>query len=111
MLKQVSQTHRAHVVVGVDAAEDMKLRVSLIRIVDSMRIGDRQDLVCEWFSMTGRSREDARKNCVESIAFFIRCRPELRDPIMGALDTQTALDVAGSRWNRRHEETQDKDRT
>lgn len=110
MLKQLSKTHRAHVLVAVDAADDMKLRVSLIRIVENMRITDKKDLVCEWFSMTGKSREDARRNCVESIAFFIRCRPELRDPIMGALDTQTALDVAGSRWSQPSEK-EEKDRS
>jgi hypothetical protein len=88
--------HRARVLVAVEASDELKLCVKLIRIVE-VEVHEQEgpdDLVFEWFSMTGNSREDARRNCVESIEFYLFCRPELRDAILEALDTTTAEEVA-----------------
>ena len=88
---------RARVLVAVDASNDFKLCVKFIRIVESDgRETEPDDLVFEWFSMRGNTRDDARRNCVESIALYIRSRPELREAILGALDAVCALEVAGA---------------
>jgi hypothetical protein len=83
--------HRARVVVAIEATEDLKLCVKYIRIVDGDITLD--ELLFEWFNMTGFTSEGARRNCIDSIAFFLRCRPPLRDAIMGALDAPSAREV------------------
>lgn len=88
---------RARVLVAVEASNELKLCVKFIRILESDgRETEPDDLVLEWFSMRGNTREDARRNCVESIALYIRSRPELREAILGALDAACALEVAGA---------------
>lgn len=86
---------RARVLVAVEAQPDFKLCVKFIRIVDDAAF-EPDALVFEWFDMAGHTREDARRNCIESIAMYLRCRPELRDPVLGALDAMCALEVAGA---------------
>lgn len=86
---------RARVLVAVEAQADFKLCVKYIRIVDDTAF-EPDVLVFEWFNMVGHTREDAHRNCVESIAMYLRCRPDLRDPILGALDGTCALEVAGA---------------
>lgn len=86
---------RARVLVAVEAQPDFKLCVKFIRIVDDAAF-EPDALVFEWFNMAGNTREDARRNCIESIAMYLRSRPELRDPVLGALDAMCALEVAGA---------------
>ena len=83
---------RARVLVSVEATAELKLCVSTIQIVEGDRF-EADGLVFEWFTMLGYTPEAARQNCVESIGFYIRCRPELRDVILGALDPTCAIDV------------------
>ena len=85
----------ARVLVAVEAQTDFKLCVKAIRIVDDTAF-EPDALVFEWFAMPGRTREDARRNCIESIARYLQSRPNMRDPILGALDTMCALEVAGA---------------
>lgn len=86
-------TYRARVLVAVEAQPDFKLCVKFIRIVDD---GDFEPdaLVFEWFDATGGTREEARRKCIESIANYVRRRPDLRESILGALDAPSALEVA-----------------
>jgi hypothetical protein len=86
---------KARVLVAVEAQPDLKLCVKFIRIVDDENF-EPDTLVFEWFNMVGNSREDARRNCVASIAYYVRCRPDLRESILGALDETCALEVAGA---------------
>jgi hypothetical protein len=86
---------RARVLVAVEAQADLKLCVKFIRIVDDEAF-EPDALVFEWFTMVGHTREDARRNCIESIAYYVRCRPNMREPILGALDAKCALEVAAA---------------
>lgn len=86
---------KARVLVAVEAQPDLKLCVKFIRIVDDNSF-EPDVLVFEWFTMIGQTREDARRKCVEAIAYYVRCRPDLRDSILGALDATCALEVAGA---------------
>lgn len=84
---------KARVLVAVEAQSDFKLCVKFIRIVDDTDF-DPDALVFEWFKMSGHTIEDARRNCINSIAIYLRSRPSLRDPVLGALDEKSALEVA-----------------
>ena len=81
----------ASVIVGVESNDELKLNVKLIHIVD----GDAQvgDLVFKWFVQTGNTIEEARANCLESIEFYLRCRPGLRDSILKSLEPEVERDV------------------
>lgn len=83
---------RARVLVDIEATDDLKLIMRRIRVVDDDITLD--DATFEWFNQIGHSPQDARRNCVEAIAFFARCRPELRASIVQALDVSCANDVA-----------------
>jgi hypothetical protein len=82
---------RARVLVSIESTDELKLVVKLIRVVDEDVTVD--DLMFEWFNMVGFTKEDARRNCIESIAFFLLCRPELYQAIIGALDDSCANEV------------------
>lgn len=86
---------KARVLVAVEAQPDFKLCVKYIRIVDDGDF-DPDALVFEWFRMAGHTREDARLNCVASIAIYLRSRPGLRGPVLGALDSKSALEVVAA---------------
>lgn len=86
---------RVRVLVAVEAQSDFKLCVKFIRIVDDSNFGP-DALVFEWFTEVGSTSEVARRKCVESIANYVRCRPDLRESILGALDAMSALEVAGA---------------
>jgi hypothetical protein len=81
----------ASVIVGVESTDELKLNVKLIHIVD----GDAEmgDLVFKWFVQSGNTIEEARENCLGSIAFYARCRPDLRDAILKALEPEAAREV------------------
>lgn len=81
----------ASVIVGVEATDELKLNVKLIHVVDgSPEIGD---LVFRWFVQSGNTIEEARENCLGSIAFYARCRPDLRDSILRALEPEARRSV------------------
>lgn len=77
---------RVTVVVGVESTDDLKLHVKLIHVVDGEpEIGD---FVFKWFAMAGNTIEEARENALGSMAFYLRCRVDLRDPILKALEPE-----------------------
>jgi hypothetical protein len=81
----------ASVIIGVEAVAFDKLQVKLIHIVDgNPELGE---LVFKWFSQSGNTYEEARENCLASIAFYARCRPDLRDAILKALEPEATRDV------------------
>lgn len=88
-------TVRARVLVAVESGADLRLTVKYIRIVndDNFEPGT---LVFEWFNAIGHTSEAARRSCVESIAKYLRKRPDLHEQIMSALDLMTGLEVMGA---------------
>lgn len=82
---------RASVVIAVESDDDMKLTIKLIQIVVGPPNWD--DFVFEWFRETGHTEEDARANCIDSIAFYLRCRSQFREQILNALDPESAREV------------------
>lgn len=81
------------VTVGVSDADSFALNVKHIQIMPYPAAMLANDLVFEWFTMIGNSEGDARRNCIDSIAFYARCRPGMRDAILGALDRSCAAEV------------------
>jgi len=81
---------RAYVVVTIESDGDLKLSVKHISVVDYPAALMASDLVFEWFSMIGTTIEAARQNCLDSIAFYARCRPGMKDAIVAALDPSCA---------------------
>lgn len=94
----------ASVIVGVESTDELKLHVKLIHVVD----GDAEmgDLVFKWFVQSGNTIEEARSNCYGSIAFYMRCRPDLRDSILKALEPEAAREVC-DRLGIPHEEKEE----
>lgn len=86
---------RAHVYVKLEPSAELKLCVQHIYLSEAPRLRDDVfSLVFEWFTMVGNSDAEARQNCIDSIAFYMRCRPDLRDAISKALDPSCQADVA-----------------
>lgn len=82
---------QATVIVGVESTDELKLNVKMIHIVDGEpKVGD---LVFRWFVQSGNTPEEARANCLDSIAFYVRCRPDLRRSILKALEPEAARSV------------------
>ncbi len=81
---------RAYVVVTIESDSDLKLSVKHISVVDYPAALMASDLVFEWFSMIGSNSEAARQNCLDSIAFYARCRPGMKDAIIAALEPSCA---------------------
>lgn len=83
------------VMIGIEANDELKLNVKLIQLVDGEPgIGEYSQFVFRWFTMHGNTQEGARENCLESLAFYLRCSdPGLRDSVLNALEPAAARDV------------------
>jgi hypothetical protein len=81
----------ATVIVSVESNDDLKLSVKRIHVIDGDPYAG--DLVFKWFAQWGNTIEEARENCLGCIAFYSRCRPDLRDAILNALEPEAARGV------------------
>lgn len=90
-------TVRAHVIMRLEP-EGRELKIQSIGVFSEPSIqGPPEEILVEWFRMTGPRYEDAYRNCVESIAVQLNnverlvvpvlraCSPTLRDEVKAAL--------------------------
>lgn len=76
---------RAYIMVTMEVGT-LEMRVKLISVHgERVRENNLSDVIFEWFHMTGYSFVDARENAVQSIAFFVKCRPHMTAAIIPKL--------------------------
>lgn len=80
--------------VAIAADGDLSLKVKSI-VIFSERVSatDLSELFFEWFSVTGWNYAKAHENAVGAIAFYVKCRPVMRDAILKACSPTLRDDV------------------
>lgn len=76
---------RAYVMVAMGIEDDLSLKVkSIVVYSERVQATDLSELFFEWFSITGWNYPKAHQNAVESIAFYVSTRPDMREALLRA---------------------------